>query len=239
MPNLYTLSELAHATLRAQIVRGELPAGRWLRKRELAGRLNMSPTPVVDALRRLERDGLVENEPQWGTRVKTFTVDEIYQLAGMRIALEGLVARYATERLTADAIAAMRPRAAALDRVDATLSVLDAPDASERSVLDEEMLFHLGLADAANLPLVRREIERLRVLDATCRRWITPGIVTTVTHGQLLDAIATRDPHAAEAAMRLHIQDNVDAYLPALRARFGEGPINDQRNESVPRPRDE
>lgn len=227
MPALDTLSQRAHATLRRQIVRGELPAGLWLRKREIADRLNMSPTPVVEALRRLERDGLVENEPQWGTRVKVFTVSEIFQLASMRVVLEGLVARCAAERLRPGQLDAMRPSAAALDRADARLPVAKAPlpEAVDRAILDEEMLFHLGLADAAGLPLVRHEIERLRVLDATCRRWLTPCIVTTVTHVQLLDAIATRDPLVAEDAMRRHIQDNVDAYLPLLRARFGDGPI--------------
>lgn len=221
-----TLSERAHATIRKMIVGGELPSGQWLRKRDMADRLRMSPTPVVEAFRRLELEGLVETEPQWGTRVRVFTVPEIYELAGMRVVLEGFVARCCAERLTDVQITAMRAVAVELDRIDATLS--DALHSNARradSYLDEEATFHLGLADAASLPLVRREIERLHVLEATCRLWQAPGIRTTVTHVQIVDAIATRDPQVAETAMRRHIQDNVDVYMPVLRARFGDGPI--------------
>jgi DNA-binding GntR family transcriptional regulator len=208
------------------IVRGELPSGQWLRKREMAERLRMSPTPVVEAFRRLELEGLVETEPQWGTRVRVFTVPEIFELAGMRVVLEGLVARCCAERLTDHQILTMRVRAAELDEIDSTLS--DPAIASARgnaTSLDEDIAFHSDLAEAASLSLVRREIVRLNVLEATCRLWQTPAIPTTVTHQEILDSIASRNPQAAEAAMRRHIQDNVDAYMPRLRSKFGDGRI--------------
>src|SRR6186997_1642203 len=101
MPSdLTTLSQHAYHAMRELIVQGELPAGQWLRKRGMANRLRMSATPVVEALRRLEYEGLVQTEPQWGARVRVFTVPEIFELATMRVALEGAVAACCAKTLT-------------------------------------------------------------------------------------------------------------------------------------------
>lgn len=217
------------------IIEGELPPGQWLRKRQISSLLNMSPTPVIEAMRRLQHDGLVEINPRWGARVKTWTVSEIAQLADMRVALEGTVARRAAETLDSDQLAALRVIAIATDEMDIKFeSPTDSAHVENGSIFQYDLQFHRALARETGLMLIAREINRLRVLQATCRLMVRPAVPTTVSHQQILDAIATHDGDIAERAMRMHIQSNTDHYLPRLRERFGDGPVvwGDDRQQS-------
>lgn len=233
MPELEmtTLGEQAYRKMRQMIVCGELSAGQWLRKRAMASKLQMSATPILEAIRRLEFEGLVQTEPQWGSRVRIFSVPEIFELANMRVMLEALVARFCAERLTSQQIARLTETARKVDALDQGFE--DPHVARQRGPLapaTEDAAFHLALASEASLPLVHREIERLQVLKATCRMFLLPAPRTSVTHEHIMQAIATRDPQIAEDAMRRHIQASIDSFMPTLRERFGEGPVYTESN---------
>ncbi len=224
--SLTTLSEKAASQMRQMIVDGELPPGLWLRKRQISKMLNMSPTPIVEALRRLQHDGLVEINPRWGARVKVWTVSEIAQLADMRIALEGTIVRRAAETLDRNQLASLREIAIATDDMDLKFeNPSDSAVIGIGEVFQSDLRFHRELARESGLLLIAREIDRLRVLQATCRLLIKPAVRTVVSHQQLIDAIATKDGRLAERAMREHIESNVKHYLPRLRERFGDGPV--------------
>lgn len=226
MPEPLTLSDQAFGRMRQMIIEGELPPGQWLRKRQISNLLNMSPTPVIEAMRRLQHDGLVEINPRWGARVKTWTVSEIGQLADMRIALEGTVARRAAETLDSEQLARLRIIAEETDEKDTELAnPKDPSDVVSGAVFQYDLTFHRALARESGLLLIAKEIDRLRVLQATCRMLVWPAARTTVSHRQILKAIATHDGEVAERAMREHIKSNVDHYMPKLRERFGDGPV--------------
>lgn len=221
-----TLSDQAFSRMRQMILEGDLLPGQWLRKRPISNLLNMSPTPVIEAIRRLQHDGLVEVNPRWGARVKTWTVPEIAQLADMRVALEGMVARRAAETLDSHQLAALRVIATKTDEKDEELAASFAHGQFEEgTIFQPDLDFHRGLAREAGLLLIAREIDRLRVLQATCRTMFMSLSPTVITHMQILDAIASHDGDLAERAMRTHIQSNVDHYIPRLRERFGDGPV--------------
>ncbi len=221
-----TLSDQAFSRMRQMILEGDLLPGQWLKKRQISSLLSMSPTPVIEAIRRLQHDGLVEINPRWGARVKTWTVSEIAQLADMRVALEGTVARRAAETLDSHQLAVLRVIAIQTDEKDKELATSMAHGRfAEGTIFQPDLNFHRGLAREAGLQLIAREIDRLRVLQATCRTMFESLAPTAVTHIQILDAIASHDGDLAERAMRTHIQSNVDHYIPRLRERFGDGPV--------------
>lgn len=85
--------------LREAIVTGELPAESALTELNLAAQYNVSRTPVREALRRLEQDGLVERGPR-GMQVRGRSPEEILEIYEVRITLEGAAARAAAERRT-------------------------------------------------------------------------------------------------------------------------------------------
>jgi DNA-binding GntR family transcriptional regulator len=72
-----TLAEQAYTDLRAQIMSGRLPAGHRLLPEELALALAVSPTPIKEALVRLDQDGLVAMETRRGAVVRRFTAQDV------------------------------------------------------------------------------------------------------------------------------------------------------------------
>ena len=98
---LMGLREHVHHVLRRAIIAGELPAGTWLNERQMATELGVSTTPLKEALRRLESEGLVATEPRRGVRV-TFDAGQAEEMALARAALEGMIARMAAQRIDAE-----------------------------------------------------------------------------------------------------------------------------------------
>jgi DNA-binding GntR family transcriptional regulator len=95
-----TLQESVVRALQKAIFRGELKLGQRILEDELAAQLNLSRATIREALRRLEQIGLVQIKPRRGTFVTRLTLLEIERTCRLRAVLEGLAARYASERLT-------------------------------------------------------------------------------------------------------------------------------------------
>ncbi|WP_165974576.1 GntR family transcriptional regulator [Nonomuraea deserti] len=96
---------LVHARLRDALIRGELEAGQVLSQVQLAERYGVSRTPLREALRLLEREGLVVSEPRRRVRVAPFSIEDLDQIYALRISLEILALRLTLPRLTDEAIA--------------------------------------------------------------------------------------------------------------------------------------
>ncbi len=91
--------KLVHQRVRRAILSGEIPAGTRLSQVRLAERLGVSRIPLREALRLLEREGLVESEVNHRVRVAPFSVSDLEQLYAMRIQLEALGTRLTVPRL--------------------------------------------------------------------------------------------------------------------------------------------
>jgi DNA-binding GntR family transcriptional regulator len=122
-----SLADQAYATLLDAIVSGDLPPGHRLRDQELAGQLGVSRTPVREALRRLEDEGLVESGRNSYTRVAPVRADRIADAFPVVAALHGLATRLGVPALTPDDIAEMErhdaERTAALRRGDVVAAI--------------------------------------------------------------------------------------------------------------------
>ncbi|MCX6623645.1 MAG: GntR family transcriptional regulator, partial [Acidobacteria bacterium] len=88
-----TANEEVYRKIRRMIATCELAQGTPLVVRTLAAQLGVSRTPVVEALRRLERDGLIHAVPKWGATVKTWNWEEVRGVHHVRRGLEGEAAR--------------------------------------------------------------------------------------------------------------------------------------------------
>ncbi|MEW5979947.1 MAG: GntR family transcriptional regulator [Acidobacteriota bacterium] len=95
-----TLHEDAYRRMKAMIVTGELAPGTKLALRSLARQLGTSTMPIIEAVRRLEHDGLVTQVPKWGAYVKEWTDAEKLEAFHIRRALEGEAARLFVLRAT-------------------------------------------------------------------------------------------------------------------------------------------
>ena len=93
------LTERVYEVLKDRILSQEIEVGTRPRDEDLATQLGVSRTPVREALMRLDREGLVEIFPRSGTRVRTFTEEDIEHIFDVRMALESLAARKAADRV--------------------------------------------------------------------------------------------------------------------------------------------
>jgi DNA-binding GntR family transcriptional regulator len=200
--------------LRQEIGRLELPPGHRLRLEELAGRFQVSLTPVRHALRRLESEGLVVSVPRRGSRVAPLSVEELEEIQALRLGLETFLARAGAERCTEDALAEM---AGARDEMERAFRAGD---------LDAYIRSFWSLRDAcyacAERPRLLRALEdqRIRVeryILFLCR---DPDAFADLRRGPdtLLEACRARDGEAAEAATR----DALTWVLAALQRMLGD-----------------
>ena len=109
------IREIAYDVLKKAIITGEIPAGERIVETEYADRLHISRTPLREALRKLERDGLVEYVMRRGVVVHAFTTEDVDQIYTIRNSLEMLTLPYIIENATAEDIAALREKLAAMD----------------------------------------------------------------------------------------------------------------------------
>jgi DNA-binding GntR family transcriptional regulator len=178
---------------------GELGMGQRLKQLHVARRLNASQTPVREAIRTLEQEGWLVSEFGRGTRVRELTPKAIDELFEMRELVEGFMARKAALLLTGDQIASLRVLASAADAVEQRND-----DPADEAASRHDLAFHLGLAGMVENSMVLEFYQRLcnqgLLLVALSVKDLPPVVRTP--HGDLVDAIESRQPDWAEAVAR-------------------------------------
>jgi DNA-binding GntR family transcriptional regulator len=211
-----TLSEDVYETVKTLVMDHTLAPGDRVNIEALARELDVSPTPVREALARLESDGLVRKRALAGYTVSPLlTKREYTDMFEMRLLLECTAVRWAAER--ADDAA----REAIVAEAGVTAS-LDGPDPNGRrshaafTALDAR--FHDLIASAAANPLLREAINRLHA-HLHIHRLYFPYAQSGTTgdeHRRIASAIRAADPDAAEAAMRAHLLEARERHLVAF-----------------------
>ncbi|MGI3169556.1 GntR family transcriptional regulator [Pseudooceanicola sp. C21-150M6] len=192
--------QVAASIRRALMVRYFQP-GQRLPERELCELTGASRTAVREALRDLEAEGLIETVPHRGPSVVTLDAVRAAGIYDLRLPLEGLLARRAAERASAEtdhAVVVSRDRLAVAFEAADPLAVV----AAKTAFYDALML----AADNPDLAAVlRRYIRLLSLFWPTMVVESGEGTASLAEIDAVIAAIAARDPDAADAAMRLHI----------------------------------
>ena len=219
-----TLADRAYQDLRAAIASRELPPGEKVTERGLAERLSISPTPVREAIRRLELDGLLERIGPRTVRVAAIGVETVDDLAEVEVALRGLVARFAARHITPEQLDVLD---ALLDDADDMLIVLktrraDGQDLTRplNALFDTMQRFNDVVSAAAHNPVLTRMLEQARVFSAPERRARRLERATTddgfgldryTSHRALVRALRAGDSAAAEQIALRDAQGGLDA----------------------------
>jgi DNA-binding GntR family transcriptional regulator len=194
------LKESVYETLREAILIGKLADGDRLQERLLADQLGVSRTPVREALQRLEVEGFVINTTN-GLVVQTFSVQEIIDIYELRIALEGISARLATERATYGDIAELRRIYQDMRRATHAGNVI------ELTRINRE--FHSSMAKISACRFLVRFINLLH--DSVQRSSRTTFVdeerrlEALAEHEMLLEVLENGPPFAAETIAREHM----------------------------------
>ncbi|MCC5959052.1 MAG: GntR family transcriptional regulator [Rhodobacteraceae bacterium] len=212
----------AYDRLLDEIRHGTLPPGARLREVELAARLGISRTPVREAIRRLEADGLVEHLPRQGASLRRLSYAEVMELYEMRAVLEGTAAR-----LAARAASGLELRELAEINTEMT------SNATPAEIVRLNRQFHSALINAAKNRYLQRAIGAMgrTLLILGQSTLFDPVRIASAAqeHDQLLQALHARDGTAAEAAMRTHIEA---AHRIRLRQLRDAGMMDSQFHEN-------
>jgi DNA-binding GntR family transcriptional regulator len=210
-----SLAEQAYRAIREGIATGLFSAGERVTERGLATRLNVSATPVREALRRLEQEGLIERVSARQLRVVDHSSGTLRELLLTGAALRALEARFATHKITD----------AALDRMAALVEAL----ASEREMDIAERLrvareFDMEIERAADNPTLRSMILSLTIIGQERRARSVESLLLHPEEGRrriqdhhdVLAAFRKRHPDLVEQVFRRHATAGVELVLDAL-----------------------
>lgn len=204
----------AYWQLLEEIRQGTLSPGTRVTETDLAARLSISRTPVREAIRRLEADGLVTHQPRIGAVVRTLDYAEIMEIYEMRNVLEGTAARMAAR-------SASKVELAELISLNAGMAA--TTDGSRLAELNRR--FHLTLIDAARNRYLVRAVQAIHktmlILGPTTLEEEGRAKAAVEEHERILAALAARDGTAAEAEMRAHMDAAHSNRLRQIRVRLG------------------
>jgi DNA-binding GntR family transcriptional regulator len=206
-----SLSQTVYADLKELIASGRLKPGSRVREIDLAERLKVSRTPIREALRKLESDGLVAFAPHEGLIVTKLDHQAIIELYAMREVLEGTAARFAARHASEAEVQELN---------EFVKSEMDGPLDSDRLMrLNQAM--HEALYRAGHNRYLLRSLHSLRdaliLLGGTTLAMDARAETAHKEHVAIVTAIAERDPEAAEEAARTHIRNALRARLKLLR----------------------
>lgn len=193
----------AYDELRRRILTGELGPGTRLPQNDLADSLEMSITPLREAIRQLASEGLVEVVAHRDVRVSSVSAMEARQLLEVRLSLESSATRMAAERRTDDDLLVIAAAAGRLLPVNRR--------AGEKAILAHRA-FHQAVYSASHNDVMIRMLDdlwdksdRYRRLGLALAEGDTPRTADLDEHHRILELVALGDGAAAEALAREHI----------------------------------
>lgn len=226
-----TLSDRVYEQLRGLLIRHELEPGDRIGLVDVAERLEVSLTPLREALTRLKEEGFVLHRPNRGYFVAEATLQEARELLEMRQALECYALTRSVPTMSEAEVQGIT------EAVEAYRGVLEFPD---RDRFLEDKRLHLRLAAAARNDILSATLEqildriimKLRVEELPRER----GPEAHAEHARVLDAIRARDTETASRLLREHLEHTkqyIIAYLTDRRAVPRAAPPADDQSRSL------
>ena len=206
------IREIAYEVLKHAIVTGEIPAGERIVETDYAERLHISRTPLREALRKLERDGLVEYVLRRGVVVRAFTIEDVDEIYTIRNALEMLTLPAIIERATPEDIASLRAK---LHEMDKVMAMDDIEKLSPMARASHSAITHI-FGKNRILRVIESQDEFINRFSAMAIRQEDRRVQAHEEHHKLVDYIEQRDLEHLEKLTRKHIERSKENCLAAL-----------------------
>lgn len=201
----YSLRGRVYAKIREDILNGDYKNGDELREIAIGEELGVSRTPVREAFRQLELEGLIQIIPNKGAYVTGITIKDVKDIYMLRSKLEGLAARWAIDHITKEQLEEMEE--------NIYISEFHSAKGHSDQIAELDNRFHELLYDACGSKMLANQLReyheyvlrvRRKTLAATGR-----GMASTGEHKKIMEAIKAKDYDLAEATANEHI---VNAY---------------------------
>ncbi len=202
------LDKKAYVILKTMIVQRELEPGSKIPQERIAADLGISRTPLINALKLLEKEHLVEPRPRRGFYVRVFDLDEMLAVFELREVLEGLACRKAAEAITPEQIKRLRTFFAAFAELTTITDV--------KAYAEEDKAFHAFLIEIGANTFLSSILETYNIIKASYQSVATEGLIrkpgeTIGEHIAIIDAICQRNASEAERLMRIHLSNSIAA----------------------------
>lgn len=213
MDEYLPLRDVVFHTLRRAILKGELKPGERLMEIQLASQLGVSRTPVREAIRKLELEGLVLMIPRKGAEVAEITEKNLRDVLEVRCALEELAVQLACDRMDAEGLEKLRE--AADKFVEAQVNT-DITKVAQADVDFHDVIYMATQNDKLIQMLnnLREQMYRYRI-EYLKQRESYPRLIGE--HQEIIAAIEKRDKSLATKITSQHIDNQVQAVVDFLR----------------------
>lgn len=207
------LREVIFNTIREAIIIGELKPGERLMEVQLAEKMGVSRTPVREAIRKLELEGLVEMLPRKGARVANLSEKDIMDVLEVRSTLDGLASSLSALRITDDEIKELKH---ILAQFITCVEKNNLQGSIRKDVEFHDVIYRSSRNDkliqiSNNL---REQVQRYRVI---YMKDYSSSSELVKEHTEILDAISRRDPDAAMKVARLHIKKQEESIIRSVK----------------------
>lgn len=203
MNEFLPLRDVVFNTLRQAILRGELKPGERLMEIQLANKLGVSRTPIREAIRKLELEGLVLMIPRRGAEVAEITEKSLRDVLEVRDALEVLSVDLACDRISSDDIQKLKEAA---KEFEVALQGGDVTEYAEADVKFHDIIY-LATENQRLIQLLynlREQMYRYRV-EYLKRKEMHP--ILLAEHEHIIECIEKKDKEAAKLAISTHIEN--------------------------------
>lgn len=207
------LRDVVFQTLRAAILKGDLKPGERLMELQLAAKLGVSRTPIREAIRMLEQEGLAITIPRKGAEVAKMTEKDMEDVLQIRCSLEELAVRLSCENITA---AELQELHVAMEQFEEKAKTDNVVEIAKADVNFHDILYKasdnpklLGLLNNLREQMYRYRVEYLK------DRSIYPRLMEE--HHHLYDALKAKDAERASAYTRSHLQNQAEAVKKIIR----------------------
>ncbi len=209
------LRDVVFNTLRRAILRGELKPGERLMEIQLANKLGVSRTPIREAIRKLELEGLVIMIPRRGAEVAEITEKNLRDVLEVRCALEELAVQLACDRIDKSGIRELHEAAKRFQ------NVLDSDDITQIAQADEAFhdVIFVATGNARLIQLLnnlREQMYRYRI-EYLKKKECYPQLLAE--HQGIIEAIEAQEKEKATEITMTHINNQVDTVVGTLRHR--------------------
>lgn len=210
--NLLSIREHAYLYLKEMILEGELKAGDRLIERELAGKLNISRTPIREALFRLESQGFVKTVPRKGVVVSNISEHEVIEVFTILASLEVLAVKMAAQRMDSETQSELEQKIQELRALE---------DQAEEDFNLEHIQMNRLINKASKSPKLFDILSGLidYIHMAANMGYETPGRrkESLKEHIDIMKALHDKEAELAEYLMRIHIENSKKAYITYIK----------------------
>ena len=203
----YSLRGRVFQSIREDILSGRYEQNTELKEAAIGAELGVSRTPVREALRQLELEGLVTIIPNRGAYVNMITAKDVQDIYVIRSMLEGLCARWATQSITAEQ----------LDSMEETLCLSEYHTSKKNyeKLYELDSLFHEQLYEAGGSRILNHILsdfhDYVKMVRKATISTSSRSVTSTEEHRASFEAIKEKDPDKAEALAKEHVKHTIES----------------------------